>query len=95
MDCLLPDDETMEKMKKAYDEGLSGKAYALRYIPDAESVASPHSALSDILFLYIAMLLSYNIAYGNQIYDAHRSVGGIRCAQSTFGSINNLGTNAR
>lgn len=95
MDCVLPDDDTMEKMRRAYAEQLSRRASALTYIPDAESVAPDLRACAHILFLYIALLLRYNTTYGNQIYDAHGSVGGVRCSQSTFGSINNLGSIAR
>lgn len=95
MDYTLPDDATMEKMRQAYNEQLSRKADALCYIPDAVSIAPERFTCAHILFLYIAMLLRYNNGYGNQIYDAHGSVGGIRCSQSAFGSINNLGAIAR
>lgn len=95
MDYTLPDDATMEKMRRAYAEQLDGKTDVLCYVPDAKSVAPERFACAHILLLYIALLLRYNVAYGNQIFDTHGSVGGIRRSQSAFGSVNNLGTSAR
>lgn len=46
-----------------------------------------------VLFLYIALILSYNARYGTQIYDPDRGVGRIRRESCAFGSLNHLSSN--
>ena len=107
MDFLL-DDETVEKMNEEYSKVLPGAVGTLcvgddlnaRYADaegenDCTGTPCPRAKYISLLFLYIASRLRYNTKYGTQIYDSHGSVGRLRPVASAFGSVNNLGTNAR
>lgn len=52
-----------------------------------------HACDIKVLFLYIVVILGYNVRYGTQIYDADGGVGGLRRKQSAFGSLNHLVSN--
>lgn len=49
-----------------------------------------HACDIKVLFLYIVVILGYNVRYGTQIYDTDGGVGGLRRMQSAFGSLNHL-----
>ena len=53
MDYTLPDDATMEKMRRAYAEQLDGKTDVLCYVPGAKRVAPERFACAHILLLYL------------------------------------------
>lgn len=90
MDYLLPDDQTIEVMNEAYSKlGVKNASiFALNPMPARN--ASAHNITTMVFTLYIMLLLRYNVKYGTEIYDAHRSVGRVQPVASTFRVLNNL-----
>ena len=43
-----------------------------------------------LLYLYFVKVLGYNSIYGTQIYDAQRSLGGLRSVACPFRAVNGL-----
>ncbi len=90
MDYLLPDDNTMEIMRREFARLADcRRVKPLAYSPPAQTRDSAYiSGL--LLFLYFVKILRYNMGYGTQIYDSDRSLGWLRCSECTFGKLNNL-----
>lgn len=90
MDYLLPDDETIRIMNEEYSRhGIKNASiFAINSIPAQGTHA--HCNITITFILYIMFFLRYNVKYGTEIHDAHRSVGRVQPITSTFRVLNNL-----
>ena len=90
MDYLLPDDDTIKLMNDEYlRSGIKNASiFAINSTPARATCT--HCSITIVFTLYIMFLLRYNVKYGTEIYDSHRSVGRIQPITSTFRVINHL-----
>lgn len=100
MDFQLPDENTMELMRKEFAE-LNGSsiAHTLCTSPHTAPPASPppdiclhnaHYITGMLLILYFIKVMSYNIGYGTQIYDSDGGLEKLQSVKYAFGKLNNL-----
>ena len=90
MDYLLPDEKTIEIMNEEYSkQGVKNASiFALNSIPARG--AGAHNKITIVFALYIMFLLRYNVKYGTEIFDSHRSMGRVQPIASTFRVLNHL-----
>lgn len=84
MDYLLPDDETIAKMAEEFRKILPDKS------GDVATLSAPQNQpqqSTNILVLYFAFALGYNLGYGTAISNTHRSLGRVQPQKRPFGSV--------
>lgn len=97
MDFLLPDDDTMDIMRREFDRMKRGARASALSFSDGEADSSAGNRdlgayISTVFFLlYFVRRLRYNTSYGIQIFDADRSLEQIRSVGNNFGQLNDLG----
>ena len=107
MDFILPDDATMDIMRKEFNklklrENALAFAFADSDAPDSlasagQPPANPaHAALNTyitavLLLLYFVKHIGYNTRYGTQIFDADGSMERLQSVGHIFRQLNDLG----
>ena len=98
MDYMLPDDDTMEIMRREFDKlkrGSGAQAFALSDGEVADGTPKDTAYLAYIstafLLLYFVKHLRYNTGYGIQIFDTDRSLERLQPVGRIFRQLNDLG----
>ena len=100
MDFMLPDDDTMEIMRREFDSLKRGEnartfAFADNEKPLCRSGANGGAQLTylptALLLLYFVKHMSYNTGYGTQIFDTDGGLAQLQRVGSNFRQLNDLG----
>lgn len=84
MDYLLPDDETIAKMAKEFRKIIPDKNGDVTALSATQN--QPQQS-TNILVLYFAFALGYNLGYGTAISNTHRSLGRVQSQKRPFGGV--------
>ena len=90
MDYLMPDDETIEKMNEEYSKQTFKNASIFALNSNPAQTTRAYCSTTIVFVLYIMFFLRYNVKYGTEIFDSHRSVGRIQSFTSTFRVLNHI-----
>lgn len=84
MDYLLPDDETVAKMAEEWRKILPARDGKIAVLSADEN--RPQKS-TNILVLYFAFALGYNLGYGTAIFHTDGSLGRVQPQKGPFGSV--------
>lgn len=83
MDYLLPNDETVTKMAEEFRKILPDGDKKIATLSFAEN----RQTSTNILVLYFAFALGYNLGYGTAISHTDGSLGRVQSKKGPFGSV--------